>query len=329
MLTVITDRKESKAAFKLLKKKLSGGVKFTRTIGTRAGSEEHEIRWHRANNMWTLLTDGNDLDRFWCCYGLENPKDNNAPNITVEINPPHEWKNLRKAGMFARDNQGTVYLCHTGKIGGGRKGIGKNNFLERYRGKNFVEVNIRRKKPVSMINLGPINDRNLLNQITHFVREVARIKKEVSEVPSPSPRSDYFRPEFSGTKRSYSQSKIVVPNVKHGLVVDALANAAEKAGHQIRNDQPRDLFLVNRNDRMITLFEVKTSIETTDVYQAVGQLMLNGQAQQCNVRKVLVLPGKPKGKTKQALNSLKIEILCYEWHKNNPKFLSLRKFLYP
>ena len=331
MLTVINNRSESKKAFDLLRQKLSRGKKINRIIGTKDGSAEHDIRWHDDEEIWTLLTEGDSLPRFWCCYGLENPKNKKALNVTVEINPPHEWKNLSTAGMFARDKQGSVYLCHTGRIGGGKPGVGKNNFLERYRGKNFVEVDIHKKMPISMINLGPISSPNLLSEIAHFVREVGRFKDEITTgVPHYPSRIGSFRPEFSGPRKVGTRKKAVASYASHGLVVGELANAITKIGLTPFNDQQRDLFLTNRNNQMTTLFEVKTSVETTDIYQAVGQLMLNGQAQQRNVKRVLVVPGKPSNKsTQQALSNLKINVISYRWGKMKPVIPSLKKLLYP
>jgi hypothetical protein len=51
-------------------------------------------------------------------------------SISVEINTVYTGRNDRAAGFFARDSEtGLVYFLHSGRVGGGAKGVGKNGFL--------------------------------------------------------------------------------------------------------------------------------------------------------------------------------------------------------
>ena len=326
MLVAITDREKSKEAFGLLCSTLTNGRGLKRfncyvSTKTKSSRREYEVTWHPDKGIWVLLQSHSTSRRtyFWCCYGLEYPKDRAILTPTLEINPPHEGIDLRRGGMFVRDAKDNIYLCHTGRIGGGKKGIGKTVFWDRYTGAS-IDVNIGRPNPVQAVNLGQVNSPKLPNRIARLVREVKRIKN-ISPAASSVP--DKFTPEFSGQKSSYSLKGTIEATPDHGFVVDELRRAVEIAGHKPFNDQQRDLFVTGRNGRMGTLFEVKTDVSTTSIYQAVGQLMLNGSAQQPKVKKILVVPQKPTKETEQALKKLCINVLTYNWKQNKPVIPSL------
>ena len=62
--------------------------------------------------------------------------ENQNNNIVVEINIP-VIPDGRVGGVFVRQTStGKIYLMHHGKIGGGRKGIGKTAFLNGFRKKS-------------------------------------------------------------------------------------------------------------------------------------------------------------------------------------------------
>ncbi len=216
--------------------------------------------------------------------------------------------------MFVRDANDSIYLCHTGKIRSG-----KTTFWDQYRG-DYLTVDNGSGKFVPVVLLGQIDNTNLLNRIKRLIHEVKRIK---GSSPATSPFPGKFTPEFSGKKISYSLTGIIEASADHGLVVDVLSTAIKAAGHEPFNDQQRDLFVTDGNDQMTTLFEVKTDVTTTSIYQAVGQLMLNGFAQQPEVAKVLVIPQKPTKETEHALKKLRIKVLTYEWKAGKPIIPSL------
>ena len=57
-------------------------------------------------------------------------KDDSDLQISVEINTTYEGRNDQIAGFFARNNDtGSIYLMHSGRVGGGTKGVGKDKFL--------------------------------------------------------------------------------------------------------------------------------------------------------------------------------------------------------
>ena len=130
-----------------------------------------------------------------------------------------------------------------------------------------------------------------------------------------------FVPKFSGQRRSYSPNGTIESNVYHGIVVGALADAIAKAGDISRNDRFRDMFVMDgRHRQMSVLFEVKTSTTTTDIYQAIGQLMFNGRARHPKTRLVFVVSDDLKKSANVSFKSPDIDILRYKWRNGKPIF---------
>lgn len=66
--------------------------------------------------------------KYWNGFGLYEPGAKSQP-IVVEINVEQRENTERAAGYFARDETGAIDLLHSGKIGGGSKGVGKDALL--------------------------------------------------------------------------------------------------------------------------------------------------------------------------------------------------------
>lgn len=327
MLVAFGKDDDSREAFDVLRTTLSkGDIQVTRTVGYRDGNVEREVTWHAKAGIWSLLDDESLENRFWCCFGVQDPQDAKSLDIAVEINPRLEGTDLLVAGAFARDIHGTVHLCHNGKIGGGRQGIGKSAFLYHYRGR-WTEMAYG-DKIVEVVDLGPINSRNLPGRLGRFAQEISRVKEEIAAktgkmdtklLPSePANGSPGFVPEFSGVRRPYSLTGVIEANADHGKVVDVLAESVENLGYGACNDRARDLFILDERKSVAVLFEVKTDVARQSIYAAVGQLLLNGGVTTHAPRMILVVPGRPEPKTREALGSIGIEVLAYEWQRHEP-----------
>ena len=68
-----------------------------------------------------------------------------------------------------------------------------------------------------------------------------------------------------------------------------------------------------RHRQMSVLFEVKTNTTTTDIYQAIGQLMFNARARHPRTRLVFVVSDDLKKNANVIFKSLDIDIPCYKW----------------
>lgn len=314
-------------AFELLDSTLArAGTAIEARVGYRGGFIDTEVTWHRAVQMWSLLKANQAEGRFWCCFGVEDPGQTGSLDIAVEINPRHEGTNLLVGGAFSKDERGNVHLCHNGKMGGGRKGVGKSAFFRHYSDRGGLEKMLCNGRLVDVVDLGPITSPRLRRRVARFAHEVARIKDvcanepngETKVISTTNPTVPTFSPEFSGRRSAFSVNHRIEAKADHGLVVDALKAAVKRVGHLAYNDGARDLFVLDKQDRLSVLFEVKTDVTTTSIYTAVGQLLLNGGAGPCAPKMVLVLPDKPKPKTREALKSIGVAVLDFEWSGNTP-----------
>lgn len=330
MIVAFGKDENSREAFDVLRNTLEGGTKINRTVGYHGGKDERKVTWHARAGIWSLLDDRELENRFWCCFGVQNPKEVKSLDIAVEINPRLEGTDLRVAGAFARDVRGMVHLCHNGKIGGGRQGIGKSAFFCHYRGE-LTEMAYG-ARVVEVVDLGPISSRELPGRIARFAQEIARVKAIVTDKivaktdsmdtgPPPSGLangSPGFVPEFSGTRRPYSRTGVIEANADHGKVVDVLAESVEQLGYVACNDRARDLFALDERKLVAVLFEVKTDVTRQSIYAAVGQLLLNGGVANHAPRMILVVPGRPNPKTRAVLGSIGIDVLAYTWRNHEP-----------
>jgi hypothetical protein len=186
LLTAITNRNESRLAFQMLKESFRKCAEEfpNHLIGWQGGSRRHTAYYLPKLGIWAVLegslpaTKKGPRHRFWNCFGLGNPADQNMLTITVEVNPPHEGENRRVAGVFARDTNGHIYVGHTGKIGGGRVGIGQKAFREYLVDKRWCDIEMPSGRRAALI-LGPLDAPEFPDQIAKFIHEVADFKRGV------------------------------------------------------------------------------------------------------------------------------------------------------
>jgi hypothetical protein len=282
-------------------------------LGTRAGSDFDTYHWRPDLKLWVVT---NELDnRYWNAFGIDEPSESVGSSIICEVNFPYSGTNRRIAAVLIEDERGRLWVGHSGKIGGGRKGIGKLSFWDHYRGGEPVTVTYPDGKDSEFIVLGRIGDKRLPFQLAGFIREVARIKSVItgSTPSSPEPsNAARYNPEFVGRRRSYPLGGIVESETYHGLVVDALSSQLEKANLAHGNRGGRDMYVLGRGERMTFLFEVKTDLTPASIYKAIGQLMFHGAQADKAPRRVIVLPGRPNKRTELALERLSIKTVSYE-----------------
>jgi hypothetical protein len=259
-----------------------------------------------------------------------DPNSHSSVNITCEINPPTEGIDRRCAGVFLKDSGSGLYLAHSGKIGGGRKGIGKMNFLEQYSG-SLEEVEWPDGVTAEVVLLGKIGGRSFVNNIAAYLRAVEAFKANATgQTPAPITEKNpdlSFTPEFEGPKKKYKLTSAIESQCDHGTVVNTLHAELKALGFDAYKTSKIDLFLADGKTTITHLIEVKTDQSTTSLYQAVGQMMLHGALEKSDPQRILVLPGEVSTDTASRMKRLGIEIVRYDWKEGMPVFDSLGKAL--
>jgi len=323
MFIILESRTEIAAAQKSLTAMLeaqSGGT-IKRTIGYRGGHTPDQ--WLNAfDGQWFWSGKTSKQDRStrrnlnWFGFYTKEP----GVDITVEINTVPEGRNDRIGGFFARHVEtGAVYLFHSARIGGGRKGVGKEAFLT-WSGHKPQHVSSADGEGRDGVLVGPVQGKGASRTILRYVQSVAEFKQAVKEGAIDEPDfkhklqrfREYYK-EFRGRIRGQRASTIDYIS-RHGEVVDALKLWRESKGlgrgQRLVKNVLVDLGVEAERNQLEEVYEVKTSIDRSSVYAGIGQLMVHGRG---DCRRVLVLPaaGDLRADLSTALKALNIELVRY------------------
>ena len=105
----------------------------------------------------------------WNGFGIGAPIAGKKVALAAEINFPAEGLNRALSGVFARDENGRVFVLHRGKIRGG-----KALFFQYYQGKTITAED--GGKPDTFALIGSLNDADFPAQLATFVRQILDIK---------------------------------------------------------------------------------------------------------------------------------------------------------
>jgi hypothetical protein len=290
--------------------------------GYQGGNEPIEAWWSDNLGLWfahkSYTYESGRIH--WNVFGtVGKPRRGRSQSITCETNLGFSGDVRRLAGAVAQDEHGRLHLMHRGRIGGGRKGIGRTLFREHFRGE-FVDI-ADGDSTSAIALVGDLDSPRLPAQVAHFVREVERIKA-LAGTPAVRATKKKFSKEAESRSGYQVTTRMINPSADHGLVVNALAKRLTRKQLTVSNDRARDLFLINKSGRIDTLFEIKTSSLLGDVYQAIGQLFYNSTASQRRPKLILVSPRLPKS-MKQTLADLGITQVRYKISGSEVDFTGL------
>jgi hypothetical protein len=325
MLKIIENGSEIRRAQDQLKKALEPywDETFSGTVGHMGRSWKTTIRYSKELGIWSAMEI--EQNRYWNGFGLGEPEKKSSNSIVAEINPPRKGIQRGVAGAFAKDERGNIILCHRGNIRGGKPGVGKTLFMSNYRNQFVAMGDGGRETEVALI--GDLKSPRLGHQVREFVLEVSRIKK-LAEKPSAAPiipkLQKGFSPEFAGKKRATIRKDITF-NCDHGYVVGELARLLEARNLTIGNDRNRDLYILGKQGNILTLFEVKTDIETGSLYSGVGQLIINSFQMETRPRLILTIPEQLPSNIEEGLKNIGVKCLTYKLAGKDVNFKNLKE----
>jgi len=300
------------------------------TISVRLGhpgaSEKAKIAWSESLGIWFFSRKVTGT-RYWNAFGIGRPEGGAAIAITCEINFPLCGIDRRTGGAFAQDRAGQVFIVHRGKLGGGRKGIGKSLFEESYRGVWEIMDDGGEETPVAVI--GRLDSPRLARQVAQFIRKIARIKEKASVRSSQTELTlDELcvREDLIGESHCEPQ-RDTGAECDRGLIVRDLAAALKNCGLRTGNDDHRELLVMGREDRVLAIFQILTAMTPSHLRAGAMQLLLNGSGIPGNPLLLLALPGAPDNALREKLKRLGIEFLIYAWRGNSAVFPELDGFV--
>lgn len=302
MLTLLTGTARKRTAQRALEKNIKSALKGRGmlNIGHAGGNFDDEVYSNGPGTLWAAVGktfDEDAINRYWNGFGVFTP-DRRRQDITVEINIPVSSNSALVAGFFGEDiNTGDIFLMHTGKVAGGRPGIGKSAFLVHSKA-TLVDVAVSGGGFRRGVIIGKVDAPDLPSRIWRYVQQVRRFKTEATsgklataEFKRRVAEFDRYSREYSG-KKSGTRGGLFEYFTFHGDVVDALYNeryANRAPGEEVFNSVRIDLF-VKKNGRLTEIYEVKTGVERQTLYTAIGQLVTHSNGADGNVDKFLVLP---------------------------------------
>ncbi|WP_245616495.1 hypothetical protein [Paraburkholderia acidipaludis] len=286
------------------------------------GDTRHDVSVRTDGRTWYWSSDNNKPNvpnqRRLNWFGIY--REDGDLQITVEINTTYEGRNDQVAGFFARDNEtGAIYLFHSGRVGGGTKGVSKSAFLA-WSDQPLIDVADSAGDVREGVIVMPIEGLAATRSAVRYIDTIARFKQAVRDDETNSPEFqrkigefEDFYAESRGRRKGRRSSKIDYVS-RHGDVVDAVCKWRKQKLMPSRARIVKNVLIdmgVAVGRGLIEVFEIKTSTSRSDVYSAIGQLMVHGTSSDC--RRVVVLPddGPLPDDLNDAIRRLDIQLLRF------------------
>jgi len=284
--------------------------KFKVKLGHQGASFRAKVSWSKKLGIWIFSQTTKDI-RYWNAFGIGQPKDAGHLPITAEINFPWAGIDRKTGATFARDAQSRIYVVHRGKIGGGKKGIGKSLFAQNYRGIWAWMEDGETLTQVAVIGL--LESSRFALQTAQFVEKIAKLKSTAScSLQTSLIFSEIsFREELVGNQpSSYNDDEL--DSCDHDLIVSRLAALLARGKLTIGNDVDTELFIVQpTSGRISHVLAVCENGNEKKVLAKAAKLLLQKAALGGHPLAILILPEDEKDKYAQKMSLIQVDVLGF------------------
>jgi hypothetical protein len=326
MLKVITDQSAIGKFARQFVRKFRPFIdeKINIKLGHQGASFPAKVLWSKKLGIW-LFSHAVKGVRYWNAFGVGKPVPGEVISITAEINFPWSGIDRKTGGAFATDAWRNIYAIHRGKIGGGKKGVGKSLFEHSYRGVwSFMEDG---DCVTQAAVIGALTSKRFALQAAQFVKKIEILKS--SAIRSAQTRLNFaeitFREDLVGNL-PISGEPDVTAECDRDLVVSALASLLQRRKFRIGNDDNHELFIVDTaGNRISYVFEVLTDSGEKNILAAAARLLLHVIACAEKPLLVLVLPEEKTNQDTQELRHLGIAVIGFRLEEDRIIFPDLGK----
>ena len=293
-------------------------------LGHQGAGFPAKVLWSKSLGIWKFSRAIKEV-RYWNAFGVGKPGASSVLSIASEINFPWAQIDRKTGGAFAEDAWGNVFVIHRGKIGGGKKGVGKSLFEHNYRGVWAFMEDGDSLSQVAVI--GALNSPRFALQAAQFVKKIEMLKSTAA--PSTQTEMNFseisFREDLVGGAPSSAEDE-VISACDHDLVIGELAALLQRQKIKIGNDTENELFAVDTSENRIShIFEFLTDTKEKNVLAAAAKLLLQTSAAALNPMPVLVLPEDKINNYAQELQRINISVLGFRWQEEKVVFSGLEK----
>jgi hypothetical protein len=295
MLRVVAEPRRIERAIRRLQVALKGvparGVRLT----WRGGELRTTIHWARDDRFWWAFEPRRERQALLLGHAPDPPT--RRESITCEINLPRSVSDRRVAGIVVADPIGTLYLAHSGRMGGTRRGRRKAGFRDFLAGGVWRPVTWPDGEASEVLIIGPLDSPRLTRLLGQFVDAVHRFKAGDPATPA---TGLCLEPLSLDSARIACDRRLVdwalhEELVKRGLFSDS-----------------HDLFSL-RGERPQPLFALVADGRAEELAMAVGSLLLASARGGADVRPILIAPAALVDRADTALQALPFACVRFRW----------------
>jgi hypothetical protein len=324
MLKVIDDqqaiKKFSRQFVKAFKPFIDEQIKVK--LGHQGASFPAKVLWSKKLGIW-IFSHAIKETRYWNAFGVGKPREGTLLSITTEINFPWTGIDRKTGGAFAHDYLNNIFVIHRGKIGGGKKGVGKYLFEHNYRGLWSYMEDGNSLTQVAVV--GSLRSPRFALQIAQFVKKIELMKSAAVQ----STQTEFIFPEKSfridlvGSLPSATRPD-VNSECDRDLIIDTLASLLTRWKYKTGNDDNCELFITDPLTVSVThIFEVLTDIREQSLLAAAGKLLL--LAANNNPLLFIIMPDEKINLYAQRLEKINIGVIGFRLEEERIIFPDLGK----